>query len=249
MAPRDAQVQYEEALFALLMTDLSADIEKEAWAEYGRLKEDTGATVPLSIHQRCLQTIRQEFKKKRTRRMGRTAVKTLGRIAVILCIISLLFAGVLATSEQARVNFLNLMIEIDEKSTTFYLSPVTEDTSTTDVTAPQFTVGWIPEGYVLDDEYTSALSSFARYSKSETECILIQCALSTGGALMVDTEDALMEDVLIHGVTGTLVTKQVNQVEELQLVWLTEDQRCFVIILASNISREDILQIANGLEL
>ena len=247
MTGADLQIQYEDALFALMMADISKIVEHDAWTEHRRLKQEVSATVPPDIHQSCLLTVRQKFKKQRHHRTRRIALKTLGRVAILIGILSILFLAVLATSDQVREKFFNSATYTNASNTTFYVEfSDTSDFSTGGV--PSFTLGWMPEGYVLEQEseYISGCSAF--YENPDVGVLFISCLSSMGTVLSMDTEDAEIEEVVIGGTTGIMATKMIGEVEERHLVWLTEDGTAFISVLATEMDKEDFLQIVMNLE-
>lgn len=70
------QEKYEDALFALMMNYVTEAEGKRLRAENEALKQDPTAQVPEHLDQRCLQTIRQSFLKKKVF----AAIKVIGTI-------------------------------------------------------------------------------------------------------------------------------------------------------------------------
>lgn len=232
------QEQYEDALFALMMDDVATAEGKKYLEENERLKNDPDAAVPEEISRECLRTIRRQLAKRKARAAGRVTAKVFGRVAMVAGVAAMLFTAVFATSETVRVNTMNLVVKVYEECTDFYV----ENGQSAD-TIPEVTTGWLPEGYILEDHSKDDVFAWYLYQKSDNESIKIKYTLSEGLVLSVDTEDAAVEHIEIHGAQAMLITKGDVQ----QLVWLTTDKSAFIQVLGIEVSRDELIHVAQEL--
>ena len=222
MTRAQLQIQHEDTLFALFMAEGRGAIEKEAQGERECLKQSTDNAVPKEIHKHCLQTIGQYFRRAHRQRVGRFVRKLLGRILIAICALALIFVGVLYYSVPIRMDFFNFLIDIRYGSTDTDISSdfVRNDNSEE---WPSFTVGWVPEGYIISGSSSSAVRYLESYLKSIDEIITITYARAEEYTLNIDAEGATIEGVTIQGLSGTLFIKETEQGEELTLICMTGD--------------------------
>ncbi len=231
------QDRYEDARFALLMDELGAAEERQAQRESHRLNADGAAEVPEDLDRRCTQTIRREFAKRRLRAVGRFAGQALKRVALAAGIAAILFTTAFALSETVRVNTMNLLVQVFETNTEFRFSGASEQV------APQLDVGWVPDGYTLTDQGNDEISIWSEYRNAHNQTLSITYWKTDELVVGIDTENAEVEHIQVQGAQAMLVKKD-NRV---QLVWPTKDNSMFVDMIGYDISREDILHIADEL--
>ena len=233
------QDQYEDALFALLMDEIATKEEKKAVEENERLKNDPSAAIPEDVDKRCLQTIRRCFAKQKAHTAGRFAARAMKRIVIAAGLAALLFTVAFAASETVRVNTLNLVIEVFDTNTTFRFMGESE------VVIPRINVGWLPDGFALEDHGYDETSTWYRYCEGDGDkSIYIGWDETSGTAIGVDTENAEIEYVEVNGIAAMLIEKDAG----IQLVWTEKDNSVFVTLFGTGITRDDMIRIANSLE-
>lgn len=231
------QERYEDALFALLMDEIATEEGKKAEAENERLKNDPSAAIPEALDKRCTQTIRRAFAKQRVRSVGRFTVKAMKRVALAAGIAAILFTTAFATSETVRVHVLNLAIEVFETNTEFRFSDPSEQT------ALQFSVGWVPNDFVLTEQASTSLEIWYDYQSAEDALLSISCKKTDGLVAGIDTESAEIEYIPVQDSQAMLVRKDGT----VQLVWTSRDNAIFISIWGRGIDQEDVIHIANEL--
>ncbi|WP_369282026.1 DUF4367 domain-containing protein [Oscillibacter sp. GMB15532] len=231
--------RYEDALFALMMDQVAISEGKKALEENERLKNDPSAEVPEAVSMRCQRMIRQHFATNTARKAGKFTAKIFGKIAMAAGIAAMLFTSAFAVSETVRINTLNLVVEVFEENTDFYFAK-----SSTSADDSQITAGWLPSGYVLEDQGKDELGRWCIFRKSENEYIYVMYTSGNGSVLSADTESAETEGVQINGIQATLIKKD----SELQLAWGTKDQAAFIQIIGTGITGEDLIHMANKLK-
>ncbi len=231
------QDRYEDARFALLMDEIAAAEERWAQGESDRLNADGSAAVPEDLDRRCTQTIRREFAKRRLRAVGRFTGKALKRVALAAGIAAILFTTAFALSETVRVNTMNLLVQVFETNTEYRFSGASEQAML------QLDVRWLPDGYTLTECGSSTIKKWYTYQGPEGNILDIRHKKTDGLVVGIDTEDAEVTHIEVKGSPAMLVKKG----SELQLAWPTADNTGFITVVGSDISREDILRIADEL--
>lgn len=234
----ELQERYEDALFALLMDEIAEKEGALAQEENERLKHDPSAAVPEDVDRRCLQTIRRHFIKQNARTAGRYTFKAVKYALLAAGLVALLFTAAFAASETVRVNTMNLIIKVFDENTVFEFGQ-----EPTENPAPQLSIGWMPEGYELTDQYIDNFVTWFYYQNSDNNSIWINYSLGEGTSISVDTENAETEYIVIRGTEALLISKDGS----LQLIWSIEDPAAFIQVYGEGVSREDVLHVAEQL--
>ena len=234
--------QYEDALFALLMDNFAAAQGKAAWEENERLKRDPGAAVPLPVQQRCLKQISRHFSRQYFRSVGRTCSRVVNRIAIVALISILLLTTAFALSPTFRSHALNLMINTLDDRTNLQ---VFAKNSFRTIEKCQIVANWLPNGYILDSQGNHSQGSWNQYRTQDEQIIQIETTLNQSTIVSIDTEDAAVESIEISD--GTALLSQKGNM--LQLAWLDEWTGVLWTIYGEGISKSDIIQIAENVEL
>lgn len=225
--------QYEDALFAMMMGELASLEGEKALEENKRLQDDPAAAVPGQIDRKCMQTIRGHFRKDHMRKAGRTARKALGIAAMVFGIFSALFVGAFAMSETVRINTMNLITETFGESTDFYFAPSADG-------IPQIKAGWIPEGFVLEDEGADDVSSWFLYINTNKCYIRGMFIIGNQTVMSVDTEGADIERKTINGIDALII----NEGNTTQIALECKEQVGFIYLFAEGVTTENLIQIA-----
>lgn len=245
---------YEDALFALLMDEVAQQEGEKLREENRRLQEDPAAAVPPQTDRRCLRTIRSALSKTRRKSALRTARRAFSKVSVVAVACMMLFAVVYAAVPEVRVGTLNLLIEISDVSTKLKLtgtgSVPEQPSSTADdggITLMGYHFPAPPEGFVLDEELVSINdnSAIVWFIKSETEYLYYDVSIvGEGTNTYVDTEDAEVTQIKIHGYDGLLIEK-VNLIgPEVHIIWGDTDRSAFCSIFSTGVDVEVIVSLA-----
>lgn len=245
--------EYEDALFALLMEPVAEQEGAAALEENERLKNDPTAAVPAEVTRKSLRTIRREFAKQRRKYVLKTAKRVFNNVAVFLLISTLCFASAYSIVPEVRVQTLNLILEVSEIATNLTLSektippeehnifepPISEDGTLAGYQMPE-----IPEGYDVVNRHTTSRGAYIVYENEEEDILSFRVERAGKDGSNIDTEDAVVENIQIHGYDGLLVEKD----HRLQVVWGDTDHGNLVGILATGISKEEILGYAQTMK-
>ena len=246
---------YENALFALLMDEVAQQEGEKLRAENRLLREDPAAVVPPQTEQRCLRTIRSALSKTKRKSALRTARRLFSKVSVVAVACIMLFAVVYAAVPEVRVGTLNLLIEVSDVSTKLKLTGtgiVPEQPSSTaevdgGITLKGYHFPSPPDGFVLDEELVSINDNSATvwFIKSETEYLYYDVSMVVEGTnTYVDTEDAEVTQIEIHGYDGLLIEK-VNLIgPEVHIIWGDTDRSAFCSIFSTGVDVEVIVSLA-----
>lgn len=237
--------EYEESLFRLVMHD-AAELEgRRLLAENERLKracdplfactDESVKHFETELHSRLRRDKRQAYQQ----RFLKTAARAVAAVLVVISTFSLAMVSV----EAFRVRVMNLLIDVQEKYTSFQLS---EDGGgdTGGIEAPEvptsgYLPSYIPDGYELVD--SQMLDSFTHIVyQNAAEETLVFGAFSSGTSLAVDSENASRnEPIEINGNAGTLIVK-----EPMAAVIWQMDGKLFLV--QGNVTAEEAVKIAES---
>lgn len=229
--------RYEDALFALLMDEVARSEGEKAAEESARLNADPSAAVPEEVDRRSLRTIRRRFARQKARSAGRITARAFGRVAMVAGVAVMLFTAAFAASDTVRVNTLNLLIETFDYGTVFSF----QESKTAQ--APQFELGWVPDGFALTERTESEFYTRESYAKSETEYFEIVCGYGNGSAVNIDTEGAGTESVEINGLTATFVQEE----DDMQIIMVLPGNTTYVHIWGIGMVQDDVIKLAEGI--
>lgn len=233
------QEQYDESLFALLMDDIAISEGEAALRELADLKNDPNADVPKLVSARSRKTITRYFRRETNRRAGRSALRVMNRIACVMALMMVITITALAASEDFRVNTLNLTINVLEKSTQLSLTNESEVSE-----LPELDAAWLPDGYELTSiDVVSDRSKVYYYTCGDKTIQTTVILMNTTNSLNVDTEDALVESIIINGYEGLYIAKYGYN----HLAWINHEYSIFIGVLSYNEDIETLLEFSESL--
>jgi len=248
------QENVEDAVFALLMEDVAEQEGKRLIEENEQLKHDPSAKIPDDLDKRCRKIIKRSYAKDRRRTVGRTIHNILGNVALAAMVCILLFVSAFAAVPEIRVMTLNLLIEVSDVSTSLRLAGVDNGSVTQDVGADgpasiQTLWGYrlpeIPDGYAVEYENSSEREVNLWYCNAEEKFIRFTIAKAVDTfSVDVDTENAEVEDIKVHGYDGLLIMKN-NRID---VIWGDTNQNNFVSITCEGMDANTVLSFANEME-
>lgn len=238
---------YEDALFALLLEPVAEQESTEALELKVRLKDDPAAAVPAEVTRGSLRTIHQEFARQRRKHILKTAKRAFNHVAVFFLVSTLCFASAYALVPSVRVKTLNLMIEISEIATnlTFGEKTVPQEvrSASDDRTLAGYQMPEIPEEYTVIKSEVTSRGAYIAYENEAGSILSFRVEQIGRDGSNIDTEGAIVENIQIHGYDGLFVEKD----QRMQVVWGDTDQGNLIGILASDISKEEILSYAQAM--
>lgn len=235
---------YLDASWALAMEQVAVRQGELAGALEERLDRDPGAAVPRRTVKRCRAAIRRAFAPPPARRVKTVLTRVL--IAAVLC--GLLTTAACAVSPQFKAFLTHIFYSVAETFTSLTLrDPRIEDVSKShgqaiEVNGLRFE--WLPEGYEYVDGNETERLRRAEFENDESDRIRVRVmAAEDASAYTYDSEDADGEPIEIGDHEGELIDED----GYLTLFWIDEQQGKVIIILATDLSEEGLLQLARAL--
>lgn len=242
------QEQLEDAMFALLLSNIAEQQSQECMSLAEQLNTDLRAAVPEELDRRCRQLIRNNLRKIRNQHTGRKTTKVLKRALIVAVAAVLLMVVAYAAIPDFRVGALNLVLTITDEYTGLGLQSgdpkISEDVGSGIVY--HYSLPSIPDGYerilCVEDDMERAYF----YENTEEEMIVIHIMLGSSGTIYsVDTENAqVVESISINGYDGIYVEKDGTR----HVVWADTDRSVFLDVLVENAEEIDIMELAEVLQ-
>ena len=242
----ELQEQYEEALFALLLDEIAEEEGRKLLEENERLNLDPDAAVPEELEQKCRKLIRNAYRKKRGRTIGKVSIKVIQRVAVAVFVSVLLFAVAYAAIPEVRVGTLNLILKVAEDHTDLQLQHTGDSGSHnpyTDVTP--YTLPHIPNEYGMLYSREEQNSRIYWYETEKGE--ILQIAIDAGNehtSYGVDTEDANVTNVTINEYAGICAEKNGT----VQVAWADTGRAVFFSIYSTAYDKDHVLELARAIK-
>jgi len=186
-----------EDLFDVVLASAFADyIDMEAKAMPSKEELDRLYPIPKN----GLRRLKREIKKKNR---GSRAAVYLRRIAVIFLVAVTLFAGVMSFSAEVRSSVINAIIEVfDEFISISFAEGAPASSASTADDAKALSIGYIPEGFVLEEysEFNREISY--TYTAPGDKQIIISISASGTAKYSFDTEHFEREMIFINDSEG-----------------------------------------------
>ena len=235
---------YLDASWALAMEQVAVRQGELAGALEERLARDPGAAVPRRTVKRCRAAIRRAFAPPPARRVRTVLTRVL--IAAVLC--GLLTTAACAVSPQFKAFLTHIFYSVAETFTSLTLrDPQIEDVSKSHGQAMEVNglrFEWLPEGYEYVDGEETERSRWVEFENERQEYIQIRVmGLAEAAAYTYDSESGEGERVAIGDYEGRLIDEGPYTL----LFWVDEQRGEATMILASALSQEGILQLAESL--
>ncbi|EHL07730.1 hypothetical protein HMPREF0322_01624 [Desulfitobacterium hafniense DP7] len=236
----DALMEYAANCYKDHMLD-TIDAEKEKFYQEN--------TFPPELDVRMKKFFRRRQLKEDFLQAGKKGSQILAKVAVVFLAVCLSLGVLAATSEAARVKILNFLIEAEDDFTKIRFQPGLEKEAQNDEVShlegiPEqwgnvYIPEYIPEGFKIVNTETYASTKIIYYANEQGEQIEFSQYTSETMELMIDTEDAQVEKVLIHGVEGLMSEKEGFTA----VVWHNQEHSFY---LASEIEREELIKMAKN---
>jgi len=237
---------YEDALFALLITEVAEEEGRLYLEENDKLNQDTSAEFPETLDKKCHRVIKHEYLRNNRRKVLRIARRVVNKVAVVALISLLLFTTAYALVPEFRVRTLNMLIEITDIATLLTINGDAGNITSEEPKSEFF--GYVlpntPDGFIIADQGSDSRSVWITYKNDEGAVITINICGSFTSVYAVDTEDAdNVEQIEIHGYEGLLIEK-LNRVH---IVWGDIDKGKYINVTCINLDKDTVLSLANSM--
>lgn len=233
--------QYVDTVFAILMNDFAITEGMLALEESKRLKVDPNFNIPDRSHKKCLSCISGYYKKQTVKSIARYGCRFVNRIAMLVLIFILLFTTAFAALPTFRKNTADFIMKI--------FSNRTEIQIPSDDNTHEPGIGYILEHQWLPNEFTLVSHTESRhrakyvYQSDKEEQFEINLIQGENTVISLDTENALVETLDIHGTSGMLCEKD----DTIQILWSLDGQALFVKIKGESVLKETLIRISQNL--
>lgn len=235
----ELQQEYEDILFKIMMDRVAQAEGTRLLEENQQLLEQSDAEVPQEIQKHAYKTIRSAFsKRKRSQRAG--SLRRGLRVAVIAAILIALMMGVtFAAFPDVRAKVINTILDIYDTHTNFSFSSEADKKLTSTSSELDIHVGWLPENFTEVNDVSNGTYTLKRYENGKK---VIKICKSLPYSIAVDTENADITSIDVHGYEGTLVKKN----PEYSILWLNTDSNIVYFIYTDGVSLDCILKVAEN---
>lgn len=207
-------------------------IQKEKQLE--QLKEAYLAVAQKDVGEQpdeCIDSCEESIykpQKKRGRRIWKAVSAILSVLLVLVATLTISFVAF----PDLRINVLNMILEVYEAHTDFSFE---EDPEL------EITVGWMPEGFGLVEDEGNSDSSWKTFQNDEGASVHIK--KSKPVTMSVDTEDAQMKEIRMHGYKATLITKGY----EARVIWHNTDEDRVYFVNTEYLPAKTMLRVAKSI--
>lgn len=234
---------YLDASWALAMERVAIRQGELAGELAERLEQDPGAAVPRHTVKRCRAAIRRAFSPPVKR-----AKAVLARVVIAAVLCGLLTTAACAISPNFKAFLTRIFYSVTETFTAFTLKdPQTEDVGALQGEEQVFNglrFEWLPEGYEYVDGKETERLQRVEFENAQHEYIQIRVMdLAEASAYTYDSQSNVGEDVKVGNHVGRLTAED----GYLTLFWIDEQQGKATIILATDLSQEGLLQLAESI--
>lgn len=207
------------------------------------LAEFKDIEIPEGLDKWFLDYNKKIERKKRIKRVKKTAVKISKKVAVIFIIISLISSIIMMSVEAIRTNFFNMVIDTYQKYSLISHQEEIDNnfkSKLPDEWKDYYYPSFIPDNFELITANEFGNSKYFTFENKLDQYIkIIQSSMNFES--QIDTEGATIIEIDVNGNEGMLIEKD----NLLILIW-NNDERTFRI--QSSLDRNTILKIANNLE-
>lgn len=236
---------YLDASWALAMEKVALRQGELAGELEARLERDPDAAVPRRTVKLCRAAIRKAFAPPPVKR----AKAVLARVVIAAVLCALMTTAACALSPQFRTFLTHVFYSVAEAFTSLTLrDPHIEDIAGMQGDTDQMYNGlrfeWLPEGYEYVDGKETERLRRVEFENGQQGYIQVRVMdLAESAAYTYDSEGGEAQPVEVGDHEGTLVDEGGFRT----LLWMDEQQGKAVIILATDLPREELLQLARAL--
>ncbi|MBN2222671.1 MAG: DUF4367 domain-containing protein [Vallitaleaceae bacterium] len=191
----------------------------------------------------------RERKKIEKKQQWKKRMKKVRAQAAMITLFLLIGGGVMTLSVEAlRVRFLNFFVEVNDRYTEIRVEEAqevqevqenpevffSEESATTDGSGPSY----VPEEYQLQETQSIGDMLLLKYTNADEQELLFT-RMPNGGSTQIDTENAKVTEVTIHGNEGILSEKE-------GFVILFWHDQTYSYTLTGEVSAQTIIEVAES---
>ena len=234
---------YLDASWALAMErvairqgDLAGELEE-------RLEQDPGAAVPRRTVKRCRAAIRRAFVPPVKR-----VKAVLARVVIAAALCGLLTTAACAISPDFKAFLTRIFYSVTEVFTAFTLQdPQTEDIGALQGHAYEINglrFEWLPEGYEYITGEETERSQWVEFENKDSDRIRIRVMnVEDASAYTYNSEENRGNTVSIGDFEGQIIEEK----ESNELLWIDDQRGKIIFVMATDLSQEGLLQLAESI--
>lgn len=223
--------QYEDAAFALLMSDYAEQEGARLLQEFENLQPE----MPAALDVRCSDLIHRTYEKQRRKDRMKRTLQTLTRTVTVLLLIIGVCSALIFSVEAIRVPLINFFFEYQDG----FMGISGDGDSDREAFAPSSLESFMPEGYVCCRSTSYDKDHTEIYQNAEGSTIVFSFH-SLDGEINIDIEDATVEEIILAGYSGQLVKNGTSQ----KLIWYDEEHLLVYIVTASDLNTSTLWKLA-----
>ena len=235
------ETNFTDAALALLLERSAESDGERLWEEYCA----SDCRMPPVLDNQCRQKICKTIRKNRVHSNTVHLLKRTGQLAASLAIILFLTVSLITSVEAFRIPVLNFILNHSPRATAILFQNSSSSSQTPLEELHGIVKLFVPEGYTLEvehiyrDEYTdppTVTSLFMAFQNTSDDLLTIHISPAEG-ARSVDTENAVVTQLMLEGQKAILIEK----FPEFQMLWINETQKLVYHITASSMNRTDFM--------
>lgn len=223
---------------------LENDVERINKAVQAEEEDDKANIFFQNNNEKYLRAINKHFaKQRRGNFFHRTVPQACKTIILAIGLVTILVEIAMAYSTSARIFIVNLITEATPEYTTLRLERIEETVQVPSQWTGSYFPTKNPEGTMIRDVFDSPDDHCVSFCHPGEQEVIFSYEEVSNGALNIDTEDAEVSNVLIHGIAGKCTRKN-NHItifwkegDVLSLVYLREDQISKALEYAEGVRR------------
>ena len=232
--------QYEDAALQLLM-DEYAEAEGAQLMKEFEAAEQRGEVedIPEELDLKCKQIIHKSFAENRRKQNLSIAAKALGKVAVLLLMLTGLSTTIVLSVEAFRIPVLNYLISQDVRFSTLLFLDNSE-------TAPVAETLWectniedcIPSDYSLTYKYLYSDGAATYVFRSESTNSITINVTPTKGMFNFDAEDALQQPIKINNFDAVFIAGETYRV-----MWFNSESEYVFDVISDGLTESDFWKL------
>ena len=234
---RELLEQYDDAAFALLMDEYAEDEGARLMAEFEAAQD--APTPPDALDDKCLGMIRREYAKKRRRLAARKFIRYTAKAAVAVLVFIGLMTTVVLSVDALRIPVLNFIVEQYEKYSSLQLDNEAQNTDAN--TTSDYLSGLLPDDYYITSETDTPMFKIAMYENDLGDLVQF-CITQTAGAYNIDTEDAIVSEIVLGDYKALLLEE-----DGYQAIWYDSVNSIVYNFRATGFTKETFLHLCEQL--
>ena len=230
--------QYEDAALQLLM-DEYAEAEGERLLKEFEEAERRGEVedIPEELDQKCRQIIHSSFAAKRRKDRATRIGKMLGKVAVVVLLLTGFSTTLVLSVEAFRIPILNYLIKHDIRFSTLLFLDDSKDPKEDPLESIDVE-DCVPKDFQLEHKKSNPNGGFSYvFLNEECDCITIEITPSTG-MINYDAENTQQKPTKVNGHEAVLVYG-----DGYRIIWMNADGNYVVDVTAEGLLEDEFWKI------